>query len=153
MLYLGHFSFDEKTPKEEDFYGYFSCLVDASTYEGAVKKFRKHISELREQGELFEGSAWIFMDSVIEIQKPPQNAVAVHFKSLRGEPPPVIGCSLVSDIPDGTEVHEWFPEGEDEDADEFVMEPFIKFEYAPKKRGGKKKGPKRKPRRHLKLVK
>ena len=87
MIYLGHFSFDEKAPKGEEFYGNFSCLVDAISYGGAVKEFRKHVSEFREKGELFEGAALIFMDSVIEIQKPPKNAVAVHFKSLRCEPP------------------------------------------------------------------
>ena len=45
MLYLGHFSFNERNDDDEGRFGHFSCLVEAKTPESATKAFKKLILE------------------------------------------------------------------------------------------------------------
>jgi hypothetical protein len=150
MLYLGHFYFDGEDSSGEESCGHFTCLAEAVDIDAAVKKFKDQIYEMKENEGLFDGYVSIYVDDIIEIEKVPEEAIAVDFISSSGDPPKSVGCSLPSEHCEGCTVYDWIPEGAEDDED-FEAEPFVQFEDEPAVHQSLKG--KKKAERHLRLVK
>ena len=108
MLYLGHFVFD--TFDEEQRMGYFNLLVAAENVERAKESFRRKLLHIRESSDLFAGDIKIYLDGIVELSKPPEDALLTNYRTFHGDAPPSIynvlpeqnraGCAAYPVIPD-----------------------------------------------------
>ena len=77
MLFLGHFSFDER--KDDGRFGHFTCVVEAKTTGAAEKAFNKLIRSIKREKKLFTGTMGvpieIYLDSLNEIADVPVSGV------------------------------------------------------------------------------
>jgi hypothetical protein len=110
MVYLGHFVFD--TFDEEKRMGYFNLLVEAEDVEQAKESFRRRLLRLRESSGLFTGTIKIYLDGIVELSKPPKDALLTNYRTFHGDAPPSIynilpeqnrpECAVYPVIPDKT---------------------------------------------------
>jgi len=108
MLYLGHFVFDPFD--EEQRMGYFNLLVAAEDVEKAKESFRRRLLHLRESSGLFTGHIKLYLDGIVELPQPPEEALLTNYRTFHGEAPPSIynilpeqnraGCAAYPVIPD-----------------------------------------------------
>ncbi len=129
MIYIAYFSTDEEDLKHGPRHGSFSCLVDADDPEDAVKKFEKHLQDIRMSGDLFsEKKVTIFLNDIIEVDKAPRQPAVLEYQSTLGEAPPHIGIVLPSGKTEELVSYHWQPEDVPPDKDDYVVEPFLTFE-------------------------
>ena len=80
MLYVGHFSFESLEEESDAFTveskgGTFTCLVEADSLDDAADKFRDLIISHADSFEIFRLVGAIFIDSIIEVKKLPEEGV------------------------------------------------------------------------------
>ena len=132
MLHLGHFSFDELDYEKNNRHGYFTCVVDANNEEIAVKKFKRHLMEIKKDNMFFSTIVNVYIEDIIQIQVVPEKAIITRLQSSEGEFPKSVSYSLPSRDVDGIEafglainVQKHKNEGSGEYKE---SEPFIKFD-------------------------
>lgn len=139
MLYLGNFSYNDTTD-EADNYCLMPSLVEAENAEEALTKFADLFERLKRSSDLLEGASEIFLDSLVELEQVPTEAVLGQWQKIV---PAVDGLASVtaalpeSDL-DGAAAYGWgFDDDDDEDDidhddeqedDEQDEEPFLTFE-------------------------
>lgn len=138
MLYLGHFNYRDANDPEENFV-LLPVVVRAEDPEEALAKMATHFEDVRETSDLLDGANEIFLDSLIELEEAPDDAVLVQWTKVV---PTAKGLTLVNDVLPLSGVEEGEPEAygyvwADEDAadddladDEDAFyddEPFIEF--------------------------
>ena len=135
MLYLGHFSFDERDDDDEGRFGYFSCMVEAKSPEHVEKAFKKLILDMRKKKTLFTEPADIYLDTFIEVGALPPTGVITRYTSYDKKfAPGCISTYLPHDDKGDCKPYFWYPEdrpdiAEKLDAEEgFENVPFVSFE-------------------------
>lgn len=123
MVYLGHFVFD--TFDEEKRMGYFNLLVDAEDVEKAKESFRGRLLHLREHSGLFTGTIKIYLDGIVELLKPPKDALLTNYRTFHGDAPPSIYNILPEQNLPGCAVYPVIPDKSTEPCPK--LEPFISF--------------------------
>lgn len=96
MLHLGHFSFDELDYEKNIRHGYFTCVVDADNEEIAVKKFKKHLIEMKRDNMVFSTIFNLYIEDIIQIRVVPEEAIITRLQSSQGEFPKSVSYSLPS---------------------------------------------------------
>ena len=94
MLYIGHFSFDEIGLAQEIRHGYFTSVVDADTIEHAVTEFKELILSMKKMEDIFQRSAAVYLEDIIEFKQVPEKAIVSRIQSSAGEFPKSITHSL-----------------------------------------------------------
>lgn len=131
MFYVGHFSFDGPEPEfkaESRERGYFTCLVEADTVEGAVDKLRDLVGSLKSWFTGFEDVEDVYLDDVTEVERVPSEGALARFVHTYDDPP---GATVFVSLPgvprEFCRSYGWGEEP-DEDSDEGVeVEPFVSF--------------------------
>lgn len=142
MLYLGNFSYNDTT-SEEDNYCLMPCVVSADDAEAALDKFASLFERLKSQTDLLEGAEKVFLDSLVELEEAPEEAVITQWQKIV---PTQDGlCSIASALPETdlatATAYGWDDDDEEDDVDdddaeeeleEFAEElddsPFITFD-------------------------
>jgi uncharacterized protein with LGFP repeats len=83
MLFLGHFSFDER--QDDGRFGHFTCVVEAKTTGAAEKAFNELIRSMKREKKLFTGTVGvpisIYLDSLNVIADVPSSGVISWYSS------------------------------------------------------------------------
>ncbi len=124
MIYIGKFLYtnNQHLADEADRRnGEFNLIVDAETQNQAIEKFNARISDARESSSLFEGRCKVYLLSLIELDRAPQNnAIMFNYTSVAGDPVmPFISCSAPNGDIDGCRILDWennIPEIDGDDA-------------------------------------
>jgi hypothetical protein len=126
VLYLGHFVFD--APKsgatvEGVEGGWFTCIVEAESAEGAAEKFWETLDDLKGWHLVFKDVGTVYLDDIIEIKKPPEKAVMTHF-AITPSGTTGTSTSLVNDSEGCCDAYDTVVEGRKDE----TIQPFISFE-------------------------
>ena len=102
MIYIGNFVYTNNQHQEKETErrnGEFNLIVEAGDKQLAMEKFTERISRARETSDLLEGRCLVYLLSLIELDRPPQDqAVMFNYTSVAGDPiMPFNSCSA----PDG----------------------------------------------------
>ncbi|KXB62417.1 hypothetical protein [Olsenella sp. DNF00959] len=138
MLYLGNFSYSDQADSAEN-YCLMPALVEAADPEEALTKIAHALQELHEGSDLLEGAARINLDSLVELEAAPSEALITQWTKVV---PSVDGLSLISSVlpagSDDAEAYSWVSNDADEahdhdhddpyDEDEVDEEVFLSFE-------------------------
>jgi hypothetical protein len=131
MLHLGHFSFDELDYRQNNRHGYFTCIVDASDEEEAVKRFKTHLVEMKQKNMAFSTIVKVYLEDIVQIETVPEKPLITGLQSSRGMFPKSISYSLPSAETDGVEVFGLKPDVQKQDntenGDYLEAEPFLTF--------------------------
>lgn len=130
-LYLGCFYFDE--PGETERSGSFQIVVEASSPEQAIDRFRKRLQQLRDTTTLFNRPVTIFIEGFIKLGGSFKRGLLVNWDS--GQAPLVPNVRLTCLIPEQTDHksvgYGFDPEGDpDNPQDDEVgktIAPFLDF--------------------------
>jgi hypothetical protein len=130
MIYIGsflHLTNQEQTSEQERRHGEFSLLIEASSSDEAVYKFRGKIVAYRMSRDFFEGDCDIFFSQLLEFRNlPSKEPIMFNYHSFAGDPVmPYISCSLPSEVTDSCRIVGWnesHPE-----IDEKPRAPFLSF--------------------------
>jgi len=130
MLYIGsflHLTNQEQLGETERRHGEFSLLVEASSADEAVYKFREKIVAYRMSRDFFEGDCDIFFSQLLEFKHlPGKEPVMFNYQSFAGDPVmPYIRCSLPSEVTDSCSIVGW--EENRPEIDEKRRAPFLSF--------------------------
>jgi hypothetical protein len=130
MIYIGsflHVTNQEEGGEEDRRHGEFDLIIEASSTEEAIDKFRRKIMAYRMSRDFFEGDCDIFFSQLLEFQYlPRKEPVMFNYHSFAGDPVmPYISCSLPSEVTDSCRIFDW-NEGRPE-IDEKLREPFLSF--------------------------
>lgn len=131
MQYVGHFSFEEAlmgtdSVNEDEWYGHFTLVEDASDVEAAIAKFSKLIHKLHKKGLLFTKGSKIYMEACIEILKTPRDGMLTYYCTTKGAVPD--GVSISSSALGASEVDAisyYVGEEEHKDGVSYEPTPFI----------------------------
>ncbi len=131
MIYLSkflHATNQEQADEVQRRHGDFNMIIEAENKDAAIESFRKRLHELRETTDLFEGSCFIYLVQMLELDEFPRSSASlVFYKSVAGDPVmPFIGCSLPSTETDGCRIYNWGKETPEVDG--LKSELFLKFE-------------------------
>lgn len=112
MIYIGKFLYtnNQQLSDETDRRnGEFNLIIDAETQPQAIEKFNQRISDARENSSLFEGHCKVYLLSLIELDRAPQNsAIMFNYTSVAGDPVmPFISCSAPNGDIDGCRILDW----------------------------------------------
>ncbi len=137
MLYLGNFSYSDQADPAEN-YCLMPALVEAANPEEALTKIAHALQELHEGSDLLEGAARLNLDSLVELEAAPSEALIAQWTKVV---PSVDGLSLISSVlpagSDDAEAYSWVSNdadgerGHDDEAyyeDEVDEEAFLSFE-------------------------
>lgn len=144
MLYLGNFSYNDNT-SEEDNYCLMPCVVQAEDTDEALDKFATMFERIKTTSDLLEGASEIYLDSLVELEAPPEEAVLTQWQKIVPSQDGL--CSIAAALPetdlatanaygwDSGEVEEEIEEEIDIDDDAFIEEaeeadeePFLTFD-------------------------
>lgn len=112
MYFIANFQFltnQQHENETERRYGVFSMMIQASSSQQALEKFRERLVSFRESATFFEGQCNIFISQLLEFdQMPQEEAVMLNFKSFAGDPVlPFIGCIVPTEMSNACTIHEW----------------------------------------------
>ena len=112
MIYIGKFLYtnNQQLAEETDRRnGEFNLIVEAEDKQQAVEKFNERISKARETSELFEGRCLVYLLSLIELDRLPNDqAIMFNYTSVAGDPiMPFISCSAPDSDVDGCRILDW----------------------------------------------
>lgn len=131
MLFLGHFSFNEKS--DNPHFGYFTCLVDVKDASYTEKAFRKTIMNNRKGEKLFSGPTDIYLDAIVQIEDVPKQGVVTWYSSCYDDGSR-ISISLPDKDPGKCKKFEYLPDNKPDiiekikNDEEYECEPFLSFE-------------------------
>ena len=130
MIYIGsflHVTDQERANEEDRRHGEFSLLIEASSADEAVYKFREKIVAYRMSRDFFDGDCDIFFSQLLEFRDlPSKEPVMFKYSSFAGDPlMPFISCSLPSEVTDSCRIIAW-NESQPE-IDEKPRAPFLSF--------------------------
>lgn len=128
MVYIGKFLYtnNQQLSDEADRRnGEFNLIIEAEDQQQAIEKFNARITAGRENSSLFEGRCKIYLLSLIELDRVPQNnAIMFNYTSVAGDPiMPFISCSAPNGDIDGCRILDWennIPEIDGGNADLFL---------------------------------
>ena len=130
MIYIGSFlqlTNQEQADEEDRRHGEFSLLLEASSAEEAVYKFREKIVAYRMSRDFFEGDCDVFFSQLLEFRNlPSKEPVMFNYHSFAGDPVmPYISCSLPSEVTDSCRIVDW--EENQPEINERRRAPFLRF--------------------------
>lgn len=130
MIYIGSFlhATNLEQPLEEDRrHGEFNLMIEASSAEEAVNKFKEKILAYRMLRDFFQGDCDIFFSQLLEFRNlPRKEPVLFGYHSFAGDPlMPYISCSLPTEVSDACRIIQW-NESQPE-IDKKPREPFLRF--------------------------
>ena len=132
MMYVGHLSFDGHRMNEtvrERTRGWFTCIVEADSVEGAVEKIRELVIASKGLYVALEEVDDVYLDDVTEVEKVPERGVLAHFEQTYDDPPSSVHTSLPGVPDEFCRSYGWHTGGGDgDDADGEDVEPFVSFE-------------------------
>ena len=137
MLYIGNFNYDDANDSAEN-YCLMPVVVDASGPEEALSKIADLFQHLHENSDLLDGATEIYLDSLIELEESPKEAILTQWTKIV---PSMDGLSMVNSIlptedegEDGmVEAYSWFggeqlAEGADDEDSPSEEDPFLILE-------------------------
>jgi hypothetical protein len=126
MLYVGCFQFDS-VEDGEPLTGGFEVVVEAKTPVEAVRRFRRHIDQVRKNNDTLAGDMTIYLGGILEVRRPPRSGVLVNWRAQR-TPDAHSMISCLTPV-DSTSVacYYWRDDGKNqpEDQGDIHMPPFL----------------------------
>ena len=112
MIYIGKFLYtnnQQLTEETDRRNGEFNLIIEAEDKHQAIEKFNARIAKARETSELFEGRCRVYLLSLIELDRLPQDqAILFNYTSIAGDPiMPFISCSAPDGDIDGCRILDW----------------------------------------------
>jgi hypothetical protein len=112
MIYVGKFLYTNNQQRAEETerrHGEFNLMIAAEDKHQAVDKFNQRISAARETSELFEGRCKVYLLSLLELDRFPQEqAILFNYTSVAGDPVmPFISCSAPDGDVEGCRILDW----------------------------------------------
>ena len=112
MIYIGKFLYtnNQQLSGEADRRnGEFNLIIEAEDKQRALEKFNERISWARESSELLEGRCFVYLLSLLELDRLPKNqAIMFNYTSVAGDPVmPFISCSAPNGDIDGCRILNW----------------------------------------------
>ena len=139
MLFLGHFSFDER--KDDGRFGHFTCVVEAKTTSAAEKALNKLIRSMKRERKLFSGTVGVpievYLDSLNEIADVPAAGVISWYSSYNPDGLGAISTALPHDDVGGCKGYFYHPSDRPditekvESGEQYETVPFITFQPTP----------------------
>lgn len=139
MLFLGHFSFDER--KDNGRFGHFTCVVEAKTASIAEKALKKLIRGMRRGREIFSTASGvpidIYLDALNEIADVPSDGVVSWYSSYTSDGLGAISTALPHGEVGGCKHYFYYPNDRPdivekvEEGKEYEGVPFVTFEPTP----------------------
>jgi hypothetical protein len=96
LLYIGHFSFDEKDGTGTIRHGYFTCIVGAVNPDAAVPRLIDHILALHKTELPFTNIVNVYLEDLIQVPDIPSEPIVTRVQSSKGKFPDSISYSLPS---------------------------------------------------------
>ncbi len=81
MLYIGNFSYSD-TNEENDNYCLMPAVVEAANTDEALERFSALLRRLHEESPLLDGAKDIYLDSLVELDKAPEEAVLTQWQKI-----------------------------------------------------------------------
>lgn len=81
MLYVGNFSYTDEDDGADNIC-LMPALVEAPHADAALERFAELIHSLHEETDLFDGAKSIYLDSFVEFDSSPTDAVAVQWQKV-----------------------------------------------------------------------
>lgn len=131
MMYLGHFSFDQRPPtRGGPWHGLFTLVAESDTVAGALEKFDLLIRDLAATQDLFNDIDEIYLDSCVELMAVPKKGLLSYVTLREGEDVGGISAALLGASRKHARSFSWGapPEG---DGDSRTLEPFVQLTAAP----------------------
>ena len=112
MIYIGKFLYTNNQQHAEEAdrrHGEFNLMITAEDKQQAFEKFNARIAAARETSELFEGRCKVYLLSLIELDRlPEEQAILFNYTSVAGDPiMPFISCSAPDGDIDGCRILDW----------------------------------------------
>ena len=112
MYFIANFQYltdQQKEDETERRHGVFSMMIQASSSQEALDKFRERLVSFRQSDTFFQGRCKIFISQLLEFDSiPSAEAVMLNFKSFAGDPVmPFIGCIVPTESSNACAIHEW----------------------------------------------
>jgi hypothetical protein len=112
MIYIGKFLYTNNQQRAEETdrrHGEFNLLIAAEDKPQAIHKFNERISAARETSDFFEGQCKVYLLSLIELDRlPEEQAILFNYTSVAGDPiMPFITCSAPDGEIDGCRILDW----------------------------------------------
>jgi len=132
VLYLGHFSFVGNAGRlsNEPIHGSFTCLVEATSIDGAIQKLRELVKRLKRTWEGFESVKRVYFDNCVEVKRLPAQGVLANFEERSGEPLPCVSTALPGVSPRACVSYGWSSAADDEapgEMEDEEVDPFVSF--------------------------
>ena len=132
MLFIGHFSFDERDPEGQVKHGYLTGIVDADSAEGAVAKLEAHIRKMKSAHKAMHNVIAVYIEEILRIKKIPQTPMITRIQSSEGEFPHSVSHVLPGVDEAVADAFGFAPDVEKQNApgdDGYIeSEPFIRFD-------------------------
>ena len=94
MLYIGHFTVDERTDDPSPRHDYITTLTEATNVQQATEKFKDLIRRMVTTQAGFQSIGAVYLEDVIEIEQIPGEALITRYQSSQGAFPKSISHSL-----------------------------------------------------------
>lgn len=112
MIYIGKFLYTNNQHLSDEAdrrNGEFNLIVESEHQQQAIEKFNQRISDARQDSSLFEGRCKVYLLSLIELDRAPQDhAIMFNYTSVAGDPiMPFISCSAPNGDIDGCRILDW----------------------------------------------
>lgn len=132
MLFIGHFSFDERDPEGEVKHGYLTGIVDAESAEAAVAKLEAHIRKMKSAHKAMHDVAAVYIEEILRIKKIPETPMITRIQSSQGEFPNSVSHVLPGVDEAVADAFGFAPDVEKQnapgDGGYIESEPFIRFD-------------------------
>lgn len=101
MIFIGHFTLDEKGKEGEPRHGYLTCLVESENADVAVDKFKQLLIDIQSNEDSAVGWKAAYIEDIIEMPSIPAHAIITRYQSSAGVFPKSISHTLpLADSPD-----------------------------------------------------
>lgn len=127
MMYLGHFSFDQRPPKRGGpWHGLFTLVAEAGSVAAALEKFDALIHDLAAKHDLFNDIDEIYLDSCVELAAVPKKGLLSYVTLREGEDVGGISAALLGASRTHARSYSWGMPPED-DGESRTLEPFVQL--------------------------
>jgi hypothetical protein len=129
MLYVGHFSFTQISPRpgKEPWHGLFTLVAEARTLQTAVTKFQRLIHDLAKKHDLFDDVDDVYLDSCVEVRSVPRSGLLTFATLKEGEDTGGLSMSLLASGERNAASYSWGEPDDDESTGSKPVEPFVRF--------------------------
>lgn len=131
MIYLGHFSFDQRPPRRGvAWHGLFTLVAEADSVDAALETFDVLIREMAVKHDLFNDIDEVYLDSCVELAAIPKKGLLSYVTLREGEDVGGISAALLGASRKNATSYSWGAPPEIE-GEARTLEAFVQLAPAP----------------------